>query len=180
MIKDSNNGYGLISRTFHWVMAIMMIGTVTWGYLFTEKIVDLFMDRGFAFYLHRTAGLVIFTLVIVRIIWRLTQPTPPLDHVPTWQRLAAKLNIIFLYVAMVGFPVSGVLMGWYAGYEQSYFSLFTLPAIEKNPVIAGFFNSTHKFFFYAILASFSVHVLGAFYHHFGRRDNVLTRMWSGQ
>lgn len=178
-VKDTKEAYGSVTRTLHWVMSVLMLTLIAVGFLLAEKMVPD-AARGDVMMLHKSFGIVVLVLVIVRITWRLTQLTPALDHVPSWQRIAARGNILFLYVAMLGFPLSGLGMSLFSGRSVSVFNVWTIPAFEKTPELSGLFYQTHVVLAYAILASLAAHIGGAIYHHVVLKDHVFSRMWRGR
>lgn len=178
MRQDTTTAYGTITRSFHMIMAFLMIGLVAVGFSLGEKLVPADM-RSSVIMLHKSTGIVVLLLVLLRILWRFQQQTPNLDHIPAWQRMAARMNINFLYLAMVAFPLSGIGMSLWSGRPISFYNLFTIPIIvEKNTDIAQILYNTHRTFGYLILISLALHILAALYHHFIIKDHVLRRMFS--
>lgn len=180
MQQDTTTAYGSVTRSFHMIMAFLVIGLVAVGFSLGEKLVPEDM-RLSVIMLHKSTGIVVLILVILRVLWRLQQQTPNLDHIPAWQRMAARMNIKFLYLAMVAFPLSGIGMSLWGGRPISFYNLFTIPLIvEKNTDIAHILYNTHCTFGYLILVSLALHILAALYHHFIVKDNVLRRMFTSK
>lgn len=178
MVNDTPLGYGSVTRFIHMTMAFLMICLITVGFLLGNHLIPQEW-RGTVMMLHKSTGILIFILVIFRLLWRLRQPTPSLSHIPLWQQWAARLNIKFLYLSMIVFPLSGVGMSLWGGYSVTVYNLISIPAFsEKNPELAGLLYKTHSIFAYLILGSLSLHVLGALYHHFIIKDTVMKRMFS--
>jgi len=81
-----------------------------------------------------------------------------------------------LYIAMIAFPLTGIGMSMMGGRKVLVFG-HALPALlPKNESIAKILYTSHVWISYAIIALVSMHVLGALFHHFVRKDNVLRRM----
>jgi cytochrome b561 len=130
------------------------------------------------FNLHRSVGVLIFPLVLIRLLYRWRHPPPPLpDDLPALQKLAAHLNHYALYALLLINP----LLGWWAtsayGAAVNVFWLFELPPIvaQDRP-----FSETlllfHRIVGISIALLVAVHIAAALYHHFGRRDRILLRM----
>ena len=171
----NNSSYGLITKTFHWLMAIIFFGIFPLGYIMTSLADSDFKFSLFA--IHKSIGLILFTLVVLRLNWRLITPQPSLPKsVPAWQRNFAKFNIALLYTLMFAMPITGFMSSILGGYGIKFFSLFTIQPIMHDELIAGFLETMHGQFAYLLIASFSLHLLGALYHHFFLRDGVMNRM----
>ncbi len=172
----NNSNYGYITKTFHWLMAIIFFGIFPLGYIMTSLADSDFKFSLFA--IHKSIGLILFTLVVLRLGWRLMTPQPSLPKsVPTWQRNFAKFNIALLYALMFAMPISGFMSSILGGYGIKFFSLFTIQPVMHDALIADFFETIHGEFAYLLIAAFSLHLLGALYHHFFLRDGVMNRMW---
>jgi len=171
----NNSSYGSITKTFHWLMALIFFGIFPLGYIMTSLADSDFKFSLFA--IHKSIGLILFTLVVLRLNWRLITPQPSLPKsVPAWQRYFAKFNIALLYTLMFAMPISGFMSSILGGYGINFFSLFTIHPIMHDALIAEFFETMHGEFAYLLIASFSLHLLGALYHYFFLRDGVMNRM----
>jgi cytochrome b561 len=127
--------------------------------------------------LHKSFGIIILALVIGRIIWKAINPKPmEMDTHEKWEKTLAKLAHGFLYLSMIGMPLTGWLMSSAGGHPVKLFGL-ELPALmEKNPDIGKLMNQTHEILSYMLIAAILLHAVGAFKHHFIDRDNTLKRM----
>jgi cytochrome b561 len=175
MLKNTRTKYGMIAKILHWGMALLFFGMFPLGYIM-EGLADA--DFKFSLFdLHKATGLVLFSLVALRLCWRFISDQPGLDQsVPLWQRRAASGNIIFLYLLMVAMPVSGFFMSTLGGHDISFYGLFTVAALAHDKAASGFFAYIHEYVSYAMIAAFILHLLGALYHHYVLKDNVLKRM----
>ena len=130
-------------------------------------------------FLHNPAGTVIFALVLVRVAWRLTHPAPGMPpDTPRWERCAAKLSHLALYVAMIAIPLLGIVFTLARG-RPIDFGWFQI-AYPLNHVIGTatmkFLKGLHEWLGQAILGLAFIHAAAALWHHYVRRDDVLTRM----
>ena len=175
MLKNTNVNYGLVARFFHWGMALLFFGMFPLGYIM-ESLSD--SDFKFSLFdLHKATGLCLFSLVALRLFWRFISAQPGLPRtVPLWQRRAASWNIILLYVFMVVMPISGFLTSTLGGHKITFYSLFTISPIAQDKGASEFFAGVHGWVSYVMIAAFVLHLLGALYHHYLLKDNVLKRI----
>lgn len=178
MIKNTENSYGLPAKLLHWVMSVVIICLIFVGFIMTEMEPS---DQKWQIYgLHKATGLLILLLVAIRLTWRLMNVyvLPPHD-LPDWQKKAAYLAHLMLYLFMLIMPASGFLMTVLGGHNVSFYGLFTIEAFTTNKPIATIFWMIHGYSAYIFAALIGLHIAAAFYHHFVRRDNVFMRMLRG-
>jgi len=126
---------------------------------------------------HKQIGLTLFLLVCLRLWWRMRHHKPEDSKTPRWDLVLHKANIVILYFLLFAFPLSGLLMTILGGHSVSYFGLFTIPAIPDVPhMISKIFLTTHVWISYILYIFVGLHILGALYHHFIVKDNILVRM----
>lgn len=173
---DSAQSYGAVSRFFHWLLFLMIIGALIGGWVESEMADGPEKARLVA--LHKSFGATILLLVVARLLWRLTTPTPrPAPELPPWQVQASRIVHWSLYACMLAQPLSGLTMSQAAGQPVDYFGLFTLPSwVGPDETLAERMYAVHQ----AVSTLLAVLILGhagaALYHHFIRRDRVLRRM----
>jgi cytochrome b561 len=169
------------ARAFHWATVGFVIALVVLGQAMTYRGNTLNVWDGLTnglYSAHKLLGVTLFGLVIARLIYRLTNGAPADE--PTlewWQKAAAHATHWSLYGLLLVVP----LMGWRGASQYpalEIFGLFKLPAIAAANQVA----SANTFFWHDTLGKVMgllilVHVGAAFFHHFGRRDGVLRRMW---
>ncbi len=180
MLKNTKTNYGSITRYFHWIMGLTIIGIIIAGFIMTS--LENSDQKWFIYGTHKALGMTILSLIPLRIIWRLMnndQPRLPKDT-PLWQEKLANINIMFLYLCMVLMPLSGFIMSSFGGHPISIFGLITIEPFFQKHALAGNSHEIHEIFAWAIAISVGLHILGALYHHFIKKDNVLKRMISDQ
>lgn len=175
MLKNTSTSYGTITKSFHWIMAILIIGVVIAGFTMTRLEPS---DLKWSIYgNHKAVGVILLCLIPLRILWRLISKIPKLPKtVPGWQRLAANANIFILYILMVVMPLSGFLMSTMGGRSIDMFGVFTIESFEKNQSVSSQAHDIHMTVAWVIAGLIILHTLGALYHHFIHKDNVLKRM----
>lgn len=170
MLKNTSTMYGSVAKFFHWLMAALIIGMFMVAYTMINIPASHFSDLLYS--LHKSTGLFLFGLVILRLLWRFVNIELKLPStIPHWQRQLAKLNIIALYLFMLAMPLTGFLMSTLGNHRVSFYGIFSIAPLANSPLISQFFGKAHEILAYLLIASFTMHVMGAFYHP------VLQRMW---
>jgi cytochrome b561 len=177
MLRNTLEKYGTMAKSLHWIVGLLIIIAWIVGYY----AIDLPKDdpqKGVLFNLHKSVGMVILMLVVIRFCWRLYDINPrtpsSLTKMQAW--LAHAVHYL-LYLFMFIQPLSGWAMSSAAGYNPTFFGLFTFPAlVEKNPANVEFYVDMHNTSAYILLALFVLHIVGALYHYFYLKDNTLQRM----
>ena len=174
-LKNTENRWGGMAQSLHWLMALGILGNGILGLIMDE------MPRGMAklntFAIHKSIGLTVLALLILRVSWRLFDRAPPDEPMPRWQRLAAHATHGVLYLLMLAIPLSGWIYNSLHGYPLQWFKWFNLPALmEKNEALSDLAGETHEALFWVLVAVLVAHVGGALVHHWFERDNTLLRM----
>lgn len=169
--------YTTTAIVFHWLIAILIIGTFSLGVVMTEM-PGISPTKLKYYSWHKWSGVTILALAALRLLWRLRHAAPAYpDAMPAWQRSAANSLHHLLYVLMFAVPLSGYLYTLAAGYPVVYFGLFELPVlIDKNPTLKPVLEGVHYWLNMTLLAAVLLHVAAALKHQFVDRDGVLKRM----
>lgn len=166
--------YNGVARTLHWVMALAIIIELRLG--LTS---DAWKANPWAPGVHKSIGLTILVLTLIRIGWRLTHTPPPLPATtPGWQAAVAKGLHILFYIMMIGVPLSGWIMSSAGPYPLNWFGLFDIPkfAVGKDSPLAEAAHEGHEIMGTLFLPLLVLHVAAALYHQFRMKDKVLQRM----
>ncbi len=175
MMKNTRNTYGQIAKCFHWLMAILLIGMYLVAYMMINSSPSNFRDS--LYNLHKSTGLLLLSLVALRLLWRFFNIQPALlKSTPVWQRYVANLNIGGLYILMLAMPIMGFLASTLGNHAITFYGLFTISALANNDAASEFFSKSHQILSYCLIIFFALHVISAFYHHFFLKDDVLIRM----
>jgi len=171
--------YTVTARVLHWTTAFLILFMIPLGIVIANDWGGAAQD--FLYDLHRSIGVTVIPLVILRIIYRWRHPPLPLpeDIVPM-QRFAAETTHWALYALLVVQPFTGWIATSAYRAPVVVFGWFELPPIW--PQDRAF--SDRLFFFHALIGIaiaclVAAHIGAALYHHFVRRDRVLLRMISG-
>ncbi len=167
--------YDGVAQALHWVVVVLIVtafGVGLW-------MVDLpLLQRLRVVPLHKSIGVVIFFLVVVRLAWRWTHPAPALPYsMPAWERHAARVTHWLLYVLMIAVPLSGWLMSGALGIATVPFGLARLPdLIARDRELGETLKIVHFALNKTLLALIAMHAAAALKHYFVDRDGVLERM----
>lgn len=172
--------YNTVSRINHWGIAMSFIAMLMIGS--TLAYVDLAKPTYFWLLgVHKATGILLLVWAIYRVAYRLIKGFPePASALSAWEAMLSKTVHYALLLAIVGMPVSGLIMALYSGFPTDVFGLFTIPSIEKVETISGTARSVHKWMAYLLLGSLIAHLAGALKHHMINRDATLVRMVTGR
>ena len=160
----------------HWVLAFLIVGQVAvgWYMLFIEK--D--PKSGWYFGIHKSFGMIVFLLVILRILWRAKHPPAPLPaSVPKWQVRLAHLTQWSLYVCMFLVPIIGFLGASYSQDGVAFFGSQLPTWVAPNDDTSEMFFSVHIALAWLMVSLIALHVAGALKHLLIDKDGVVRRMW---
>lgn len=181
MTRDTGGAakYTRIAILLHWLLAPLLLALIALGLYMTDLPRNT-PARGAYFNLHKSLGLVAFTLVALRAVWRLRLGAPLAPAAMTvWQRRAAALNHAALYACMVLMPISGYLGSSFGKFGVKFFGL-TLPHWGwEDGRLQKIFVETHHVVAGVFIALILVHT-GAALYHLIRRDGVCGRIWPGR
>jgi len=172
--------YHSLSIALHWLMLALMIAVYACIELREFYPKGSAIREGFKTW-HFMLGLLILGLASFRLLFRISQTTPPIEPTPPkWQTGLAHLVHAFLYVLMIAVPIGGWLMLSAAGKPIPFFGL-SLPAlIEENKELAKTIKKIHttvgELGYYVI----ALHAIAALFHHYIIKDNTLLRIWPGK
>ena len=173
-IVNSSKEYGLLAKLFHWVTFIILIAQVPFGFYlvgleFSDRRIDLEN-------IHILIGITIFYFVLLRLIWKLFNPSPKSEHnFFKGQNLIAKTNHFLLYAGIFAITISGVLKKLYMGEKLNFF-IFKYAFKESNFQLADSFYVVHIYANYLLIALVSLHVLATVAHHVFFKDKILKKM----
>lgn len=179
-IRNSRQRWGAVAQLLHWVMALLVFGMMILGWVMVYWPMGPTQFELYA--LHKSFGLTVLGLAVLRLVWRSLNPTPQLpDNMSNWERRAANSAHVLLYVILFAMPVSGYLINAGAGFPLTYFGWLSVPNLvaesERLETVAGWI---HLSLFWLLALVLIGHIGGALRHHFVKRDDVMRRMLPGR
>ena len=166
--------YGLLAKLFHWFTFIALIIQIPFGFYlvgleFSDRRIDLEN-------IHILIGITIFYFVLLRLIWKLFNPSPKSEHnFFKGQNLIAKTNHFLLYVGIFAITISGVLKKLYMGEKLNFF-IFQFAFKESNFQLADSFYMVHIYANYLLIALVGLHILAVIVHHLLFKDKIIKKI----
>ena len=173
-IVNSSEGYGLLAKLFHWITFILLIAQVPFGFYLVE--LEFSGRRIDLENIHILIGVSIFYFILLRLIWKLFNPSPKSEHnFFKGQALIAKTNHFLLYVSIFAITISGVLKKLYMGEKLNFF-IFQYGFKKTSFELADSFYTAHIYANYLLIALVSLHILAVIAHHIVFKDKILKRI----
>jgi cytochrome b561 len=172
---DSVPGYSGFAKFLHWLIALCVIVIVAVG-IAMSNYEGPWGD--FLYNTHKSLGILILLLMIVRVAYRLSHGAPPPEPtIEPWQRGVSNIVHTLLYVLLIVQPILGYLANSAYGATTPFFGLFDIPPIlAKDEPLSDRLFLVHKWAGFGIAALALMHIGAALQHYFLRRDGVLQRM----
>ena len=165
--------YGSISKIFHWLSAAVLVFQIPLGFYLVDM--DFGEKRLTIESIHVTLGLAILYLTILRLVFKIFNPTPALQNsIFPGQKIIAKLNHIFLYISVLVITISGALKKLYNGEELDM--LFFNFEIQDNFELAELFYEIHIIGNYTLIALITLHIFAVIIHKVLFKENLLKRI----
>jgi cytochrome b561 len=175
ILRSSDRQWGSVAKFFHWIIALAILGNGTFGLLMDLASSPMQKINWLA--VHKSIGLTVLALALLRILWRWSDRRPVEEPVPRWQQLSARAVHGVLYVMIVAMPLSGWWFNSISGKPLQWFKLFNLPAlVAENQDLKDFAHGVHEYLFWFLMLVLVTHVGAALKHHVFEKDNVLRRM----
>ncbi|RTR05394.1 cytochrome b [Halomonas nitroreducens] len=175
MWRNTHREWGIVSIALHWISALAFLGLFALGWWMTGL---GYYDGWYnlAPWWHRSLGMLVLLLTLVRLAWRLFQPAPALPGL-RMERLAAHLGHVALYAMMLLVLTSGYLISTAEGDGISVFGWLTVPAVVSDlPNQASVAGIVHWYGALAMMLLAAGHALAALKHHIWDRRDTLARM----
>lgn len=172
--------YGRVAIALHWLIGLALLGQITFGFLLDDIAPRNTPARAGVVNLHKSLGIVLGLLIIVRFAWWLTHRPPPWPNsMPAWQQRAARLGHHALYACMLVMPLSGYIGSNFSKYGVKLFGLTLPPWGPPLPSVYAFFNGLHDVTAWVFVALIAGHVMAALKHALVTRDGVFSSIWPG-
>ena len=193
MLKNTATAYGSVAKWIHWLTALCFLVAYVSVYARHWVFADDTPASDISLRLHVTFGLSVIVFSVLRVYWKLTNPTPKLPaQMPKWQIGDSHASHALLHFFIFAMPFTG-----YFGFGGSVnFGLFTIPTFRNTGMgqwLLEVFNTTwadweapmdyfHKEISGALVLwiLIVIHAGAALYHHYVQKDDVLKRMLPGR
>ncbi len=168
--------YGNTAIFFHWLLAVLIIGTWCFGAYMHDLPFSPMRVKQFNW--HKWAGITILGLSALRLLWRLRHRAPALpSHMSPWQQSVSRITHIALYGLFFATPLAGWAYSSAAGFQVVLFGVLPLPdwvPISKD--LAETLKGLHKVCSFSLAAFVVLHIAAALKHQFIDRDTLMRRM----
>jgi cytochrome b561 len=180
MLRNTDLSWGAPAKLLHWAVAALVFAQIALGWAavswrLSPTKLDLFVW-------HKSTGMLILALMVVRVAWRLgnVAPSLPADMGPL-ERRGAHASHLLLYLLLVALPLTGWIVNSAANVPFRMFWLLPLPDIAApDKAVADAAARAHYLLFVALSLLLAVHIGAALRHHFAKRNDVLVRMLPGR
>lgn len=174
--RNTEDGYGLLSIGFHWLMLLLIVAVYA-----CIELRGLYpkgsAPRDALKVWHFMLGLSVFVLVWLRLAALMIGPGPRIKpEPPKWQKLLAKLMHFALYALMIAMPLLGWLLLSAAGKHVPFFGLQLPVLLGESKNLAALFKEIHETGGTVGYFLIGLHAAAALFHHYVVRDNALRRM----
>ena len=175
-IRNTTSRWGGVAQFLHWLIVGLIITQVILANV-AERL-PVSPKKIAVFARHKSIGITILCLAVLRLAWRWANPTPPLPTtLKPYERVLAELTHAGLYLLLFAMPLTGWMMTSARGFPVSWFGFWQLPDfVPKNQSLYNAMKQTHDTLALALYAIVFLHVAAALKHHFVLKDDVLRRM----
>ncbi len=173
--KNTADRYGGVAQALHWGIVILLFAQFTLASRAKDLAPGLAKLELVSW--HKSLGITLLILVLIRLGWRLFNSPPPLPPMPRWQVIAAGMNHWALYLLLLAQPMVGWLMSSAANYPVNLFGLVQLPGlVGPDAAFKERMHDLHQLLGALLVLSIALHVLAALKHQFYDEDGLLKRM----
>ena len=148
--------YGTTAKLLHWTIVVLLVAQYAVGWLMPD------VHRGppgTPMILHMSLGVLVLTLIVVRLAWRLTHPIAPDTSLPRWQHLGSEAVHWLLYTMVIATTVIGWLFASFRGWSVRFFGLFHLPMLSaQSPAGIKAIDGWHQAALWILLGFIGLHV----------------------
>lgn len=178
--------YSYVAMLLHWTIAILLLWNIYIAWT-AEELKG--QAHALALQPHKTIGITILILSVLRLLWRLVMKPPPMpEPMPAWERGLARTIHVLFYVAIIGIPLSGwamVSIGKLASVYPIHLGALIVPTIaplnnlprDQAHATRETLTTVHTYMAWATLyVLIPLHILGALKHQFWDKADELSRM----
>ena len=174
-MSASRSRYSTAAILLHWTIAALIIFQFAYMFFFIENLERGDPAMGSAYELHKSIGITILALTLVRLVMRLTEGFKPLPaHMAPWEVFLARFTHIAFYMLLLIVPLTGWIFAVSPDRGLDLFGLFPVPDLGIGVRDAA--HELHELLVWPFILLIVLHIVGALKHHFIDRDEVLARM----
>ena len=169
--------YTRVAIFLHWLIGVALLGQIAFGLLLDDIAPSGTPARAAAINLHKSCGIVLGALILLRLAWRLGHQPPPWPRAMTsTKKSAALLGHRALYACMIVLPLSGYVASNFSKYGVKFFGIALAPWGPQSQELYKVFNGVHVVTAWLFCALIAGHIAIAAKHALIDRDGVFSRM----
>ena len=177
MLKNTQNKYGALAKSFHWLVAITVVGMFILGIWMVGLGYYDEWNKAAPHY-HKSIGILLALVMVLRLFWRIYDPVPKAPaHHTNFEKVAARTTHRLIYLLIFAIMISGYLISTADERAIEVFNWFEIPSLgelfSQQEDIAGVI---HEWLAYILIGLASLHALAALKHHFIDKDDTLKRI----
>ena len=124
-LKATQHSWGSIAKIFHWALALLLIWQIFTGFSLHNM---EFSPAKIGFIgIHKIIGTIIFTIVVLRLIWKFFNSKPDTSTLSKFHRYASRVIHTLLYTLVIWIPFQGTMMTQAGGFDVQLLGLVTVP-----------------------------------------------------
>lgn len=175
-LRNTTTHWGLPAQLLHWIIVALVITQFVLATIAGD--LPLGMRKLAMLARHKSVGITILALALLRLAWRWSNPTPVLPAtLRPYEVLLARFTHTALYALLIAMPLTGWIMSSARSFAVSWFGLLQLPdLVRPNRALYDAMLTTHGVLAWTLATIATLHVLAALKHHFVLKDDVLRRM----
>lgn len=176
LVRNTSRAWGAPAKALHWTIAVLILGLMVLGWAAASW--PLSHTKISLFYWHKSLGMLVLALALLRVLWRLLNIRPGLpEQMPLLERRLAAASHVLLYLLPVVMPLSGWVINSAANFPFKVLGIWPLPAlVPPSKTVQGLAETVHLSLFWILAALLVLHVAAALRHHWVSADGVLLRM----
>ena len=175
-LRNTTTRWGSLAQLFHWVIVALIITQFVLATM--AESLPLGLKKLIVLARHKSVGITILGLAVLRLLWRWMNPTPELPNtLKPYERLLAHISHFALYLLLFVMPLTGWAMSSARKFPVSWFNLVQLPDfVAPDRALYDTLHTTHAVLAWTLVGVAVLHAAAAFKHHFVLKDHVLRRM----
>ena len=174
--KNTATHWGLITRSFHWFMAVailvmFIVGTIMINMPTSPEKIDMFR-------FHKSLGMLLLCLALMRLFWRFVNPAPALpDYIPQNEQFLVRAGQFVMYALLICIPLSGWTINSAANFPMKWFGLFVVPPITGPSIeVEDTAKTVHLTLIIILAIILCAHIAAALRHHYVNKNDILKNM----
>jgi cytochrome b561 len=169
--------YDRVAAWLHWGIGALLLAEIVFGLLLDDIAPRGTPARAGVINLHKSFGIVLGVLIVLRIVWRLGHAPPPWPpSMSAARQRAANAGHVALYACMLVAPLSGYIGSNFSRHGVRFFGAELAPWGPDWPRAYAFLVGVHDVSSYLLLALTIGHVAMALRHALVEHDGIFDRI----